>query len=193
VSARAVRLVAIVGLAIGLTIVPVRQVAACDCALTELPAAIQEAEVAIIGTLTGATAAGAEPGVIGGPTRYVWSVERARDPMSAVTIEIAAWPNDGANCGISFAPDERWLVLAYQGEGVLETNGCMRNVRLEDATPEEAGVIDTLVATSVSPGGAPASAAAPLPTPLLVAVGAIAVLGAVSFLAFRRQGPSDLA
>ena len=187
-TSRAWRLVAVVGLLVGASLVPLRQVAACDCALTELPQAIGDADVAIVGTLVGASAAGAPPGMAAGPTTYAWKVERARDPMSATTLTVAAWPDDGANCGISFAADERWLVLAYDTKGVLETNGCVRNVRLADAMAEDIEVIDALVATSVAPGAA-APSAWTLPTPLLVAVGALGVLAVISLLAFRRSGP----
>jgi hypothetical protein len=189
---RAWRALAVLGLVLGASIVPMRQVAACSCAMTELPQAIEEAEVAIIGTLLGAGPAPPKAGVIAEPIEHVWSVERSRDAMSAITITIAASPDDGANCGVSFAADERWLVLAYQGDGGLETNGCMRNIRLADASPEEMDVIDSLVATSVAPG--PASGPAPsVPAPLLVALGALAVVVAISFIAFRRSGPGESA
>ncbi len=186
---RAWRALAVIGLALGLSIVPIRQVAACDCALTKLPEAIAEAEVAIIGTLAGVGAAPPNAGPVQ-PIEHVWTVERARDPMSAVTITIAAWPDNGANCGISFAADERWLILAYQSEVGLETSGCMHNTRLADAAPEQIAVIDSLVGTSVAPRQ-PVEPAAPVPTPLLVALGALAVVAVISFLAFRRSGPGS--
>jgi hypothetical protein len=189
---RALRALAVLGLVLGASIVPMRQVAACSCAMTELPQAIEEAEVAIIGTLVGAAPAPPMAGIPAEPTDHVWAVERARDPMSAITITITSWADDGASCGISFAADERWLVLAYQGDGGLETNLCMRNIRLADASPEEMDVIDSLVATSVSPGAASESAPS-VPGPLLVALGALAVVAAISFLAFRRSGPGESA
>jgi hypothetical protein len=184
--------VAVLMLVLGASIVPMRQVAACSCAMTELPQAIEEAEVAIIGTLAGAAPAPPVAGIPPERIDHVWLVERARDPMSAITIQIAAWSDDGANCGITFAADERWLVLAHQGDGGLETNGCMRNVRLADALPEEMDVIDSLVANPVAPGAA-AEPAPSVPAPLLVALGALAVVAAVSFLAFRRAEPGESA
>lgn len=187
---RAVRGLAVLGIVLGVSIVPLHRVAACDCALTDLPEAIREAEVAIIGTLAGAAAPPLRPGVVAEPTEHVWNVERARDPMSAITISIAAWPDDGANCGITFGADERWLILAYQGEGGLETNGCMHNTRLSDAAAEDLEAIDALVATSVAPGSVTESASE-VPAPLLVAVGALAVVAVISFLAFRRSGPGS--
>ena len=185
-TAQAGRLAAILGLVLGLCVVPIQQVAACDCAVRELPVAIADAEVAIIGSLARAGAAGPDAE----PTEYVWSVERARDPMSAITIRIAAWPDDGANCGISFAADERWLVLAYQGEGGLETNGCMSNVRLDTAAAEVIDLVESEVAIPVDPQAAAEPGGAP-PVPILVGLGALAVVAAISFLAFRRAGPGE--
>lgn len=185
-KSRGWRVAAVLWVVLGVSLVPVRQAAACDCALTELPEAIGEAGVAIIGTLAGAAPPNA--GIPAEPIRHVWTVERARDPMSATTITIAAWPDDGANCGVSFAADERWLILAYQSEGSLETNGCMHNTRLADAAPEEIDIIDSLVAISVAPGQQ-AEPAPLVPAPLLVALGAVAVLAVISIVAFRRSGP----
>jgi len=184
---RAGGLAAVIGLALGLCLVPIRQVAACDCAVRALPDAIAEAEVAIIGTLAGGGADAAGPGRAAGPTEYVWAVERAREPMSATTVAIVAWPDDGANCGISFAADERWLVLAYASEGRLETNGCMSNQRLDAAAGEVVDLVESQVAVPVDEGKA-AERGSPPPAPLLVALGALAVMGTISFLAFRRTG-----
>lgn len=186
---RAGRAAAILALALGLCIVPIRQVAACDCAARDLPQAIAEAEVAIIGRLAGAGSA-ANPGLAAEPTEYVWAVERARDPMSAVTIAIAAWPDDGANCGISFAADERWLVLAFQSEGRLETNGCMSNVPLDGAAAEVVDLVESQVAVPVDPQAAADAAGAP-PGPILVGLGALALVAAISYLAFRGSGPGE--
>jgi hypothetical protein len=180
------RLAAASALALGTTWIGVTAAVACSCAWTELPQAIAEAEVAIIGTLAVADAPNA--GAPAEPTDHVWTVERSRDPMSAGTITIGSWPDDGASCGITFASHERWLVLAYQADGGLETNGCMRNVRLADAAPDELDAIDALVVTPVSPSDT-ADPAPAIPTPLLVALGAVAVVAAISILAFRRGGP----
>lgn len=180
------RLAAASALALGTTWIGVQAAVACSCAWTELPQAIAEAEVAIIGTLAAADAPKA--GVPAEPTDHVWRIERSRDPMSASTITIASWPDDGASCGISFSAHEPWLVLAYQAEGGLETNGCMRNVRLADAAPDELDAMDTLVATPVSPSDTVDPAPA-VPTPLLVGLGALGVVAAISMLAFRHGGP----
>lgn len=187
---RGSRILAIVALLIGASVVPLRQVAACDCARMDLAQAIQEAEVAFVGTLVGAAEVAPLPAEGMGPTEpveYKWAVERSRDALDGAELSIFAWPDDGANCGMSFAADERWLVLAYRTEGRLETNGCMRNTPMGGAAPDEIDLIDSLVATPADTT-AGASSGPALPAPLLVGLAALAVVGAVSFLAFRRDG-----
>jgi hypothetical protein len=182
------RLLAAVGVALGVMLVPVRGAAACDCALVPLPQAIQDAEIAIVGTLVSQDPVLA-PDPAGQPQELTWRVERSRDSLSVTEVAMRAWPDDGANCGVSFSADERWLVLAYQGDWALETNGCMRNARMADLTPEEAELVDAAVAVSVGTG--PPTSGEPsvsLPAPLLVVAGAIVLLAMVSILAFRRPG-----
>ncbi len=181
------RLALALALALATGWIGLQTAAACSCAWTELPQAIEEAEVAIVGTLAADVPNAVAPAE---PMDHVWTVERARDPMSAITVTIASWPDDGASCGITFGADERWLVLAYQAEGGLETNGCMRNVRLADAAPDELDAIAALVATPVAPSQ-PADAAPAVPTPFLVALGALAAVAAISLVAFRRGGPGE--
>jgi hypothetical protein len=60
--ARVLKLGALLAMAGIATFVPIRQVAACDCALRELPQAIAEADVAIVGTLAGMGASEGAPG-----------------------------------------------------------------------------------------------------------------------------------
>lgn len=184
------RVVASLALLVGVSVVPLESAAACDCSMTELGQAISEAEVAFVGTLVGSAEPAPLPAEGMGlpdPIEHAWSVERSRDALDASQLSIFAWRDDGANCGISFAAGDRWLVLAYLSEGRLETNGCMRNTLLSGAGPDEIELIDSLVATPVESTAAPPGLA--LPVPLLVGIGALLVVGAVSLIAFRRGGP----
>lgn len=179
-----------IGLALGLIAVPTARVAACSCAFSEMPQAIRDADVAFVGTL--ASADGAIP-ALGDPTMdeiaWTWSVERSRDPMSATQASLDAWPDNGANCGVAFGIDERWLVLGHLEHGRLLTNGCMRNHRMDGSDPDTEGIIDEMVAVTVAvtPGGAPVEdSALSVPLPLLVAIGGAAFVLLASALAFRR-------
>src|SRR5918995_4138129 len=121
-------------LAIGLAAVPVASAVACSCAMTEFDVAIADAEVAIVGVaVSSEPAAGDE---LGETMLTTWQLSRSRDPLDTDAIAIRSWKDSGANCGISFASGERWLVLAYRGEQGLETNGCMMNRRLDGSDPE---------------------------------------------------------
>ena len=158
---------------IGLVAVPVREVAACDCALVELPDAVAEADVAFVGTLLGHAS-----------DEWRWSVDTSRDADTAPVIVLRAPMNDGANCGVSFGANERWLVLASVHDGVLQTNGCLPNRRVDlGADPET----ETIVKLFSRIERAPEATGLSVPAPLLVAVGAAAVVGLVAVVAFRRH------
>ena len=177
-------LVVAIGLVAGLAVAPTARVAACDCAMTELSQAIRDADVAFVGRLAGTDEPLVAPAV-GGPPQitWTWNVERSRDPISAETISVTAWHDDGANCGVAFGADERWLVIGQVEEGRLQTNGCMRNQRLDGSDAESEAVIDSLVTYSVVPAGEPGDDGLPMPVVLLLA--GVAVLVVISVVAFR--------
>jgi hypothetical protein len=176
------------GLSLGLVAIPTARVAACSCAFTELPQAIRDADVVFVGTLVGTDHA-IPP--LGEPAMeeisWIWKVERSRDPMSAVQASLVAWPDNGANCGVAFGIEERWLVLGHLEDGRLMTNGCMSNRRMDGSDPDTEAIVDEMVTTAVSPadestGRSPLS----VPLPLLVALAGAALVVAASVWAFRR-------
>ncbi len=183
---RLLRAAATLALAFVLSAVPLVTVSACDCAFTELPEAVRAADVAIVGTLVGA----AEPAQRvdrGGPPERIWTweVERSRDAIEGSTVEVHAWDDDGANCGVSFAIGERWLVLAHAEDGRLLTNSCAQNQRLDGSNPDaEAAIASTLPAVADGPSSAGGS---PLPVPVLVATGVAVLIGLVGAVAFRTR------
>jgi hypothetical protein len=185
--ARLVRTAFAIALVAGLSTVPTATVMACDCALTELPEAIRDAEVAIVGTLIGESEAAARPGLAGQPVvhGWTWQIERSRDPLSVDQLTINAWEDDGANCGITFGANERWLVLGYLEEGRLLTNGCMRNQRIDGSDPQGEETIESLLPYSVG-AASPSGDGIAVPVPLLVAGAATLLLGLIGLVAFRR-------
>ena len=175
------------GLVSGLLWVPTTRVAACDCAFTELPQAIAQADVAFVGTLVGA-----EPlPAAGAPSEEIaltWQLERSRDPIDAQVVTVEAWPDDGANCGVTFAADERWLVLGHLEEGRLATNGCVRNHRIDGTDPDSEATIEDLVAVPVAGDGAAAGESGfAVPMPILAVLAGVAVVVAIGAVAFRRE------
>ena len=183
-------LVAFVLLASLAAIGPAR-VAACSCAWAELPEAVREADVAFIGTLVGGSVEGKAGAAGQQPVVTTWAVERSRDPLDTDRMDISTWRDDGANCGTAFGANERWLLLAYQGENGLETNGCMRNHRLDGGDPESEAIIEELVMVPVTASASPPDAAIEVPVPLLIGLGGLLAIALVSVLAFRRR-PNDV-
>ncbi len=168
------------------------RVAACSCAWTELPEAVREADVAFVGTLVGGSGQGTDSGLAPQqPIVTTWAVERSRDALVGDRIEIATWPDDGANCGTAFGANERWLVLAYQGENGPETNACMRNHRIDGGDPESEALIQELVTVPVTASAASPDPGIEVPVPLLIGLGGLLAIGLFSVLAFRRR-PGDL-
>ena len=185
---RLVRTLAALSFSVAVTAVPLATVRACSCAMSELPGAIREADLAVVAVSVAGESRG--KGEMGERMATTWDVERSRDPLDARTISIETWGDSGANCGMSFATDERWLVLAYAGEGgVLETNSCMQNRRLDGSDPEaEALITEALPET---PTGAPVDEAGiDIPIPILVMTGVVVLVGAISAIAFRRSPAS---
>lgn len=181
------RLIQAALLAIGVSIIPLATVSACSCAMADLGTAIADAEVAIVGTVASVETAG--NGNLGKGLLTTWSVASSRDPVPAATLAIYSIENDGANCGISFGKEERWMVLAYRGERGLETNGCMMNRRLDGSDPEsEALIAEAMTPVTVGPEAQESSL--PIPLPLVGLAVAGLVIGLVSLLAFRRSSAS---
>ena len=183
----ALRLLQAALLAIGVSIIPVATVSACSCAMGELDEAVLSAEVAIIGTAVSTEPAGG--GDIGEMQLTTWEVSQSRDDIDTDVLEILSAKDNGANCGITFGTDERWLVLAYAGERGLETNGCMLNRRLDGSDPQMEAAIASMMPAAVTPDDAGAPDVE-IPVPVLVVAAVGLLIAAVSAYAFRRTAVS---
>lgn len=170
--------------------VPVR-VAACSCMEQSLAEAVRGADVAFVGTLIGTDRpipAAMRPGA--GEIVWSWEVERTRDAIETNRIDLAAWPDDGANCGVSFSVGERWLVIAHMAEGRLSSSSCSMNQRMDGVDPAVAADIEQMLTVVPASDSREPDAQPSAPSlPLVFMVGGIAVLAAVSGWAFlRRRG-----
>jgi hypothetical protein len=178
------RLPAALALALGLLLAPPARVSACDCALIELADAVEDADLAVVGTLVGQAGPAVAPGAAAGSeAAWTFKLERSRDPISTDMLTLVAAPNDGANCGVSFALEERWLVLVHRDDGAPRTNGCLPNRVLAGPDPE----VDAIVATWHPVGGAERDPAPAIPAAAIGLVVGVAVIGLVSMWAFRRE------
>jgi hypothetical protein len=154
--------------------------------VTELGEAVAAADVAVVGTLV--SQVGPALREDGQPVEHMWTwaVERSRDPIEQVELTVMAWMDDGANCGVSFGTNERWLVVAHLEGGHLRTNGCLPNRRLGGEDPEVEAVVEAMIPTSES--ATPATPVAPsLPPQVTAIVLGAGVIGVASLWAFRRE------
>ena len=182
-----IRLIQAVIVAIGLAAVPVTTVMACSCAATSFDEAIATADVAVVGVAVSSEPAGGDE--LGEAVLTTWELSRSRDPLGTDAIAIRSVKDSGANCGISFASGERWLVLAYRGEQGLETNGCMMNRRLNGSDPEAETAVASML-PAVTPTDSASSPGVEIPVPVLVLLATGMLVAVASLVAFRRSSPS---
>jgi hypothetical protein len=163
--------------------VPLGTVVACSCAFVGYPEAVAQADIAFVGTVIGE----AEPGNPGGldTARYAFDVDRATTPLES-PLEIDALFGNGANCGVDMAIGEEWLVIATIEGGRPTTNLCTGStltISMDAETRE-------LLGTAMEPvEGGPANVAddRSASLPLVIAMGAVLIIGGVSVVAFRRE------
>jgi len=142
---------------------PVTQVLACSCIQLGPGDALSNADVAWVGVVTKVGNAQDDP------VHYTFAVEQSLKGKLTATLDVFSSPSS-ASCGQPFALAQRWKVFAFADDkGQLQTGLCSR---------------DELLAEGVTP--TPAPGAGP-PVGLLVAGGALLVIGAVSAWAFTRR------
>lgn len=199
-------LVAVV-LAVVTLAAPVATVRACSCMEFTLEGAIAAADIAFVGVLTDPKTAPERGGFE--PITWRFEMERANRAVNGSIIEVSAPANDGANCGVGFGVDERWLVMASRFDGVLSSSSCAGNLPMDDADPLVVAQIEDSVpaiaaAPAAEPSPSPPSALLPIPTveragssgwaslpAIAIAVGAFAVLIATTaFFMVRRARQS---
>ncbi len=147
-------------LAVAMLSAPVASVRACSCMEFTLEGAIAAADIAFVGVLTDPKAVPE----LGGfePITWRFEMERANRAVNGSIIEVSAPVNDGANCGVGFGVDERWLVMASRSDGVLNSSSCAGNVPIDDADPLVVAQIEALVpaidaAAAAEPAASPSA------------------------------------
>ena len=151
---------------------PATRVFACSCMQFTPAMALANADVAFVGVVAAINDPGSGPLVNSGEMlSYTFAVEQTLKGAPKVSLAIGS-ARSGASCGQEFAAAQRWRVFAYADEaGQLQTGLCSGNELLAENAP----------LPPVSP--------APVPTALLLAIGAGIVLAGISALAFVRRGP----
>jgi len=177
--------------AIGLASLPVQRVAACDCAQSTPEQAAELADAVFAGTVVNQQPIGADGGPVGamaatvpapaplGQVLYTFEVDGvAKGPVGAA-VEVLSG-GDGASCGMSFGLNERWLIFTTWDGAMHSTGLCSGNITLEK------GVEPPLPLTAPTGGeGEPEAPAVPIA--ILLLIGVIGAVLAVSWFAFRRE------
>lgn len=179
--------------AIGLASMPVEQVTACSCAPFTPEEAADAADAVFAGTVVRASPVGMDAGPLGavaattgvpsplGGTIFTFAVDGvAKGPVGTQADVLAG--GDGGTCGMSFGLNERWLVFTTWDGAIHRTGLCSGNLLLE------AGAEPPLALTPPE-GGETEADASVIPMPMVALFGVIALVLAVSWVAFRR-GPA---
>jgi hypothetical protein len=180
--------------AIGLASLPVQQVAACSCMQATPQEAAARADAVFAGTVVNQQPVGVESGPVGamaatlpapapfGQMIYTFSVDGVAKGEVGSGVDVLAG-GDGASCGMSFAPEERWLIFTTWDGAIHSTGLCSGNVLLEKGV--EAPLPLTAPTGDDSGSGLPE-----IPVTVLALLGVIGAVAGVSWLAFRRGSES---
>ncbi|MGI8929722.1 MAG: hypothetical protein ACR2F5_00275 [Candidatus Limnocylindria bacterium] len=174
------RLLASLAIVIGVSVLPVAQVAACSCMQMAPAEAAEMAEVVFSGTV-----AGEEPvaqrdrlGPAMGNVVYTFAVDGVAKGEIDAQVRVLSG-GDGASCGMTFAMDERWLIFATADGGQLGTGLCSGNVPL---AADEAAPITMTAPTATDP----ADGGAGLPVGIILPAAVVLSLVGISALLFWR-------
>lgn len=167
VTHRLVRLAGALALVLLVSAVgPIARVYACRCLIWPPDQALLNADLAFVGVVTEADTASVED-----LNQFTFAVESAIKGTLGDSITVASGASE-ASCGATFAVGERWRVYAVVQDGRPMSDLCAGNEMLA------AGVE---VPTPIIEDGGP-------PLPVLLAIGAVLAVAAVSALAFSRRG-----
>jgi hypothetical protein len=152
---------------------PTAIVFACSCMQFTPAMALANADVAFVGVVASIDDPGSGPLVgSGDQLRYTFAVEQTLKGAPAVSLDIGS-SRSSASCGQEFASAQRWRVFAYADEaGGLQTGLCSGNEMLAENAP------------------LPPMSPAPVPTALLLAIGAAVALAGISAVIFLRRPKS---
>jgi hypothetical protein len=188
------RLLLALAAAFALAALPVDQVAACSCAQTTVEEAAANAQAVFAGTVIDERPVGREDGPLRavaatapmpgplGQVLYTFKVDGVAKGEVGAQVELLGG-GDGASCGMSFGIGERWLVFASWDGAVHTTSLCAGNLML---APDEA---PPLPMSAPGAGDAVPDAPMQIPWTALGVLGAVAIVLAASWFAFRSEPP----
>ena len=181
----ALRLLAALAIVIGISAVPIAQVAACSCMQLGPEEAAQMADVVFAGSVVGEEVGAADPAApMAAPVRYTFAVDGVAKGEVGAEVAVVAG-GDSAMCGVTFTMNDRWLVFGTVQDGSLATGLCSGNLPLQpDEDPPMALYPPEAPNGAASAGGVPTGVI--LPIAAVVAIAGVA--GLIFWRADRRQG-----
>ena len=181
-------------MAIGLAILPVRQVFACSCAEMTIDEAAANAHAVFTGTVIGEQPVGRQTGPVGamaatapmpggmGQVVYTFAVDGVAKGDVGEQASVLGG-GDGGSCGMIVGVGERWLLFTMWDGTVHSTSLCSGNIPLgADEDPP-------LPLSAPIEGGDVTEPPTEIPWTAVALLGAIAVVVGVSAFAFRRSEP----
>ena len=171
-----IRLVAALAIVIGVSAVPLAQVAACSCMAMTPGEAAATAEVVFTGIPVSEEPGNADPAAV----LYTFQVDGVAKGDVGTQVSLVAG-GDSAMCGVTFVLNERWLVFATTQDGALTTSLCSGNVPLQP--DEEPPVAVRAPTAGDSPDDASGSG---VPIGVILPIAAVVALAGASALLFLR-------
>lgn len=185
------KLLLAIAMATALAGLPAQQALACSCRGGTIEESAAMADAVFTGTVVGQEPVGLDPvGALSatkpmpggmGQVIYTFEVDGVAKGEVATQANVVT-SGDGASCGMSFGMNERWMVFTMWDGAVLSTGLCSGNLPLGADEDPPLPMSAPIVGEIEQPLEIPWTAIAVLLT--------IAVVVAVSAVAFRRSSPT---
>ena len=159
-------------------LVPIGRAMACSCAMPNAADAFAQSAVVFEGVVASSSPLAQGDGFM--DVAFTFAVENELKGGPLPERLAIATSGSGASCGAEFQVGQRWRVFASISDGALYSGLCSSNRLIDERAPipplaDEGG------------GSTPGGAGLGLTTPVLVGLGAVALLGLISVLAFRYR------
>ena len=177
------RLLAAFAIVIGISAVPIAQLAACSCLALGPEEAAQMADVVFAGSVVGEEVGAADPAApMAAPVRYTFAVDGVAKGEVGGEVAVVAG-GDSAMCGMTFTMNDRWLVFGTVQDGSLTTGLCSGNLPLQ---PDEDPPMALYAPTASDPGAWGGG----VPIGVILPIAAVVAIAGVAGLIFWRADRS---
>ena len=177
------RLLGAFAVVVGVSAVPIARVAACDCQMLSPEESASFADAVFTGAAVAEAQAPApalrEGELPQGQVFYTFAVDGVHKGDIGAEVQVLAGGDQGA-CGMTFALNQRWLIIATAAGGILSTHLCAGNVALAPGEEPPLAVTSPTASGSGSDPGVPVGV-------LLPVAAVVALAGLSAFLFWRAE------